>query len=321
MTDTESLIRDALLRQAERTPPPGSVLAALHRPRRSRKPLFLALATAATAAAVTVAVTAIPNPAAENASPGAAQSEVPTEKPATTSAPAGPVGQTVSLEYAASWVPEGLFETSRSFSEGRIQRIWAKNHGMTGGSVVFEVSPPGEKLPEGESTTFNGGPAVRTEESLHWQLAGRTLSVRVQGLGDPEAVARRFAESVRPDPARYTAPLRVEGMTTLNYLVKAADDWSIGTVLDPGGRKYSVMLATKKVTPLWPVTTTTPVKALGHDAVYEDGRYSSLTVTLAPDRLLSIGTLKDDHVPAEELAAVLQQVIFEQDPDMSWVGR
>ncbi|GAA0240653.1 hypothetical protein GCM10010492_44760 [Saccharothrix mutabilis subsp. mutabilis] len=321
MTDTESLIRDALLRQAERTPPPGGVLAALHRPRRSRKPLFLALATAATATAVAVAVTAIPRPALDQASPGAASSEVPTnDKPVMTTTSPAPVGDTASLGYSVSWVPEGVTERQRNFGAYGVQRLWGENSGLTGKSVTFDVQADGE-LPGTATDPVHGAPASLTEDTLHWRLGGKLLSVQIKGVPDVPAALRRFAESVRPDPTTFTPPVRAEGLTIWGCLVRDSGDWSVGGVVERGEQKYSVGLATAKTPPLWEVTTTTQLTVMGHPAVYEDGRYSSLTVTLAPDRLLGISTLKDVHVPAEELAAVLETVRYELNPDMSWIGR
>ncbi|XVV02924.1 hypothetical protein ACQPW3_37130 [Actinosynnema sp. CA-248983] len=317
MTDTESLIRDALLRQAERTPPPGGVLAALRRPRRSRKPLFLALATAATATAVAVAVTAIPKPAATaDAPPGQSANE--TTVPTTTS-PA-PGGDTASLGYSVSWVPDGVTERARNFGDYGVQRLWGENHGQPGKSVAFNVQADGE-LPGTATDPVNGAPASLTEDSIHWRLGGKLLSAEIKGVPDQQDALRRFAESVRPDPTTFTRPVRADGLAIWGYLVRDSGDWSVGGVVERGEEKYSVSLATSKTPPLWTVTTTTQLTVMGHPAVYEDGRYSSLTVTLAPDRLLSISTLKDVHVPAEELAAVLEKVEYELNPDMSWVGR
>ncbi|CAL9332998.1 hypothetical protein SUDANB95_00109 [Actinosynnema sp. ALI-1.44] len=315
MTDTESLIRDALLRQAERTPPPGGVLAALHRPRRSRKPLFLALATAATATAVAVAVTAIPRPAVTADAP-AGQSVVETPAPTTSAAP----DATLSLEFSVSWVPEGLTERHRSFSEAGVQRMWGKTMGLAGQSVRFLVAPGGE-LPGTATDPVNGAPASLTENAMHWRVGGRVLSADIQGVPDVQTALRRFAESVRPDPTRFAPPLRGEGLSSLNYLVKDTGDWSIGGVVERGDKKYSLGLDSAKTPVPWPITTTTQHTVLGHPAVYEDGRYSSLTVTLAPQRLLAVSTLKDVHAPVEELAAVLEEVEYELNPDMSWIGR
>lgn len=316
-TDTESLIRDALLRQAERTPPPGGVLAALRRPRRSRKPLFLALATAATATAVAVAVTAIPRTTVTADAPVAGQSSKETPVPTTTSA--APDG-TLSLEFSVSWVPDGLTERHRTFTGTGIQRMWGETMGLSGKSVRFEVRPD-DALPGTATDPVNGAPASLTEHTIHWKLGGRLLSADIQGVADGPAALRRFAENVRPDPTRFTPPVRAEGLTSLNYLVMDSGDWTVGGVVEDGGKKYSVGLATKNTDALWPITTTTQHTVLGHPAVYEDGRYSSLTVTLAPQRLLGVSTLKDVHVPAEELAAVLEKVEYELNPDMSWVGR
>lgn len=318
MTDTESLIRDALLRQAERTPPPGGVLVALRRPRRSRKPLFLALATAATATAVTVAVTAIPRPAVTADAPVAGQSskEAPPPLSTTNAAPDG----TISLEFSVGWAPEGLIERTRYLGPTGSQRMWGENLGLTGESIRFEVAPDGA-LPGTATDPVNGAPASLTEHKIHWRLGGRLLAAEIQGVPDEQVALRRFAESVRPDPARFTPPLRAEGLTGVNYLVKDSGGWSISGVVELGPKKYSVGLDTAKTPSPWPITTTTPTTFQGHPAVYEDGRYSTLTVTLAPDRLLVVSTFKDVHESAEELAAVLEKVRYEVDPDMSWVGR
>lgn len=315
MTDTESLIRDALLRQAERTPPPGGVLAALHRPRRSRKPLFLALATAATATAVAVAVTAIPRPAVTADAPAAEQSTTQTQATTTTNP-----GKTVSLEFSVSWIPDGVTERQRNFSDHGVQRLWGDNAGLTGRTVNFLVQPDGDLI--GRPTDpVNGAPATLTDQGLYWRVGDRLLSVEMKDVPDRQAALRRFAESVRPDPTRFPPPVRAEGLTTWGYRAQDADDWTVGGVIEVGDKKYSIGLATKGTPSLWPITTTTPLTFQGYPAVYEDGRSSGLTVTLAPKRLLGIGTLKDVHAPAEELAAVLEKVEYELNPDMSWIGR
>ncbi|MFI9816628.1 hypothetical protein [Saccharothrix variisporea] len=336
MTDTESLIRDALLRQAERTPPPGGVLAALRRPRRSRKPLLLALATAATATAVAVAVTAIPRPTVTADAPVAGQSSTQqtpapttTTSPATTTSPSNTTSPadttspapdgTLSLEFSVGWVPEGLTERHRAFTETGIQRMWGTTASVTGQSVRFQVAPDGA-LPGTATDPVNGAPASLTEHTIHWRLGGRLLSADIQGVPDGQAALRRFAESVRPDPTRFTAPVRAKDLQSLNYLVQDSGDWTVGGVVVTGEKKYSIGLATSKTAELSPVTTSTELTAMGRPAVYEDGRYSSLTVTLAPQRLLFVSTLKDVHAPAEELIAVLEKVQFVANPDMSWVG-
>ncbi|QFZ23144.1 hypothetical protein [Saccharothrix syringae] len=319
MNDTEKLLTEALRLRAERTPPPGPVLAALHRPRRTRKPLLLVLATAATAAAVVVTVTTVARPAAEPAPPAAS---IPT-----TAVDPGPAVPTVPLEYRPSWVPDGFVEWQRSYASYGSERHYhrpgadeplAAQIGFsvrTGDTAQLAATMAGA-APE-DRTTILGAPGFYAGDQLYWQVReDRFLSVTTQGVPDARTVARRFAEHVEPDDRRVRVPLSFAGSTAFTTSELGDPGWSTRVDAEHRGRRYIVALTT--MTPA--KTGEREVTARGRTAWYTETPAGSLSVPMGPGLRLTVSGWDADRGPASagELVEVADLVVVDPEPQARW---
>ncbi|GGP69499.1 hypothetical protein [Saccharothrix coeruleofusca] len=318
----EDRVREALLRQAERTPPAGPVLAALHRPRRDRKPLLLALATATAAVAAIVATAVVSRPVATPP----AGSTAPTAVSTAVTTTSGPPLPEVALTHSPGWVPEGYYEFERSYEAGGLFRRWAPRAGGIE-VLTFRVAPATPQSPEAvvlanaapqDRTTVNGRPAVFTGDSsgLLWQPdASWYVSLSWQGVVDFRASATRVAESVRPDATKVRAPLSLDGSGYFTFTT-AGGAWSAQVTTTRGGAGYTLALTTGDGGSGTPTT----VRARGRDAVHRETEWGYLAVPLAPDRYLVV-TGHNRRASVEELVEVADAALVDPHPDLSWLGR
>ncbi|MEV0678179.1 hypothetical protein AB0I60_16855 [Actinosynnema sp. NPDC050436] len=177
--------------------------------------------------------------------------------------------------------------------------------------------------PQAARTDVNGAPAyVDAEGVLFWQVGpDRVLSVVADDVPDPAGVARRVAESVRPDPARTPVPLSLGGSTDVSVEVEPQGDWFASAVGAVGGVRYGLGLHTRDPPADRPGR---PVTALGRDAVYREFADGVLTVPPASGRFLSVG-VDTSHAnrgtaTAEVLTSVAEHVRFDPDPRFDWLS-
>ncbi|WP_433265158.1 hypothetical protein ACQPZF_37130 [Actinosynnema sp. CS-041913] len=306
--NTEDLIRDALRRQADLAPPPGPVLAALHRPR--RKPLFLVVATAVTAAVVAIAATALPRPSAD-VSVGRVDRITP---------PGANARTWVGLEYQPTWLPDGFTERWRSYIGGSWTRNWQR--GSDGAaSLRFSVTKSDLDALDASTTrtTVNGAPGYYSHNGLHWQVKpDRMLSVWLGDGADSRETLRRVAESVRPDLTLVVVPVSFKGSTDFSIDAVSPDDWTAMVEVPSGDAQYLIRLHSVDRAGGAPRAVT----ALGREAAYWEERGGVLTIMLAAGRYLSVGGGKLSQVASvEELVEAAGLVKFEQYPDLGWIGR
>ncbi|AUS78217.1 hypothetical protein C1701_07370 [Actinoalloteichus sp. AHMU CJ021] len=241
-SDHERLIREALLRQADAGPEPAEVLAGLERAgerrRRRRRGTLLVAAATVTTIAVPVAVLAL---ADGERGPGvvAAPDTPPSEEPPDTEF----LGETASLGYGPTWVPEGFLEYRRTFEstpppepvEGEGPTEWSHTRSWTSGPVeeaavtaptvtvwVLKYENPQtnhnlDDLPEvqlDDTTTAHVNEDQRGYRSrLSWFPAPDVLVVvTASSIEDSFRVATDVARSVRADVhVEFPMPLELDG--------------------------------------------------------------------------------------------------------------
>lgn len=335
MTDTESLIRDALRLRADQAPPEGAVLAALRRPGRSRKPVFLAV-TAATAVAVAVVATTIGRPVAETP-PGDRSTTVLTT--ATTPATVTPIG----LEHSPTWLPDGFVETRRWFGDDvSTLRDWTGRPASAGfppprANLVIKQAEAQERDveqriaggPAADRVMVNGAPGLFSNDTSGPDESNGTLSftpapdvyavLSLYATPDVRATLLRIAESVRPDPTAVRPPLSVGGSSP--YLVEVTDKgWMAQVTGQVDGVAYLAVLgpAPRGQSKSGFQEQPRPVTARGLPAEY---LVSSLTVRLRPDLYLTVKALDQGVASAEEMIAAAEAVVVDPDPDVAWAVR
>lgn len=318
------LIREALERQAERTPDPHAVLRALptRTAQHARRQRTLQVAAVTTVAVAAVAVT----PALvlnRHEEPGsAASSEI---QPA-----AGPQ-YTIPLRYRPTWLPPGLNEatsgmstqegfegTSRSYTRGdgdprradvasltmsvtpyRGDGERAKTLRRSTDGRFSDVDPPPERVDvNGTAGTYqvHGGPGGFGE--LRWRpttdteitLSQNELGLDQNELGLGKATLLRIARSVVPDTGTRTVPLTVgwwpNRLSTTGVRVSGADRSPMANI-DAGAVSVTVGKQANKHTPAGGETLT----VAGHPARWVDIPKDGLTylvVQLGPERVLTV---------------------------------
>lgn len=319
MNDTEKLIAEALRLRAESTPPPGPVLAALHRPRRARKPLFLVLATAGTVAAAVVAVTTVARPPVAEQAPPAVP--IPTAE----RADPAPTVRTVALEYNPTWLPEGFTQWQRSNashgSERSYQRAGAPN--SVASLIGFRVHRDAvDALAASMETaldrvTVAGAPGFFSGDGLYWRVgADRFLSVTVQEVPDARTTALRVAESVRPDDRVVRVPVSFGGSTDFTISDMGADNWSAQGTAKHEGRDYVVSLSTAP----YLANAAREMTVRGRPARYYQVSGGLLNVDLGAGRHLGVSNSSPVHgvAPPEALAEVAELVVVDPEPQADW---
>jgi hypothetical protein len=313
VTGTEELIRAALRRQAERTPPAGPVLAALNRPRRSRRPLLLVLAAGTAAAVIAVVTTTIDRPVAET-------------PPATSVAPTldesgVPV---VTLEYSPTWVPEGYGEETREFTDRGVQRSWIRGDPkQVNPSFFFYVEDAATgagsvgRAADGDRVVISGAPGAFSGDDLVWQVSPtRVLRLSPRYMPDARATVQRIAESVRPDQRPITVPLTSDGSAYFAITGSRSTGWNVATTGRFEGRQVMLGLGTRD----WPQELTpVEVTALGREARYAEAHGGILRVEVGPRLYLSVSGRDVEPASAEFLARVAEQVAYQADVDVSWL--
>ncbi|MEU4740072.1 hypothetical protein AB0G02_06330 [Actinosynnema sp. NPDC023658] len=335
---TETLITDALHRRAERTPPPGAVLAALHRPRRTRKPLLLVLATAgATAAAAALVVATVNGPTAGQAPPA--------RQLGTTSAPEPVLAADVptrALEYRPGVVLDGYTERERVIGPWGTARLYAPGSTEPGSPLVRfgvltaiagDVGPKVENAPVGDRTTVGGAVAAWFGDSLYWNAApGHVLSVSLEGVTgvDARAEVRRIADSVVPDTTSMRIPFSLNQYPYVEVKGSGAADWTIAGTSDLDDVRYGAELLRTADAP----AGSTPTTVGGKPAHYTADGFGLLAVQLAPTLQVRVkpdefktpdGTplppgLETRHAPVEVLARVAEALVVDTNPDVAWIG-
>ncbi|GAA1302971.1 hypothetical protein [Saccharothrix xinjiangensis] len=320
MNDTEKLVAEALRLRAERTPPPGPVLAALHRPRRSRKPLLLVLATAGTVAAAVVAVTTVARPpVAEEAPPAIPITTTVAEDP-------GPAVRTVPLEYSPTWLPDGFTEWRRGNtphgSDRSYQRVEAE--GSVAPQIDFSVH--GDDIAtraasleaSADQVAVAGAPGYFVGGDLHWRVReDRFLVVTTQGVPDARATALRVAESVRPDGRAIRVPVSFGDSTVFSITDRGDGGWSAHGTATHGGHDYLVSLSTAP----YLANAAREVTARGRPAqYYEEISGGLLNVDLGAGRHLGVSNTGSSSrlAPPEALVEVAELVVVDPEPQVKW---
>lgn len=342
MNDTESLITDALRLRAEQAPPEGNVLAALYRPRRSRKPLFLAITAATAAAAVAVVTTTVGRPSADVRVGGQVATTT-----AATSAQAGPKG-TLTRGSSPTWLPEDFVERSRVIEPGsHTERHWALR-GNAGQSTHPMLTFHIEHTEEGKGrlrdeivnavpadrVTVNGMPAVvidAIEESdevpdvkLVFQPDGSESYawILLRNMPDARAAALRIAQSVRPDVVPQRVPLSVGDSKVYSVTADEQGDWIASADGTIDGVGYSATLRNTRATALkgdYGVAPQ-PVTARGLPAEYLGTGNGYLTIQLNPNAFLLVAGEGPETTPVGKLVAAAEAIVVDPNPDVSWAG-
>ncbi|ONI83656.1 hypothetical protein ALI22I_34880 [Saccharothrix sp. ALI-22-I] len=352
--DTERLIRDALQLRAEQAPPEGNVLAALYRPKRSRKPLFLAITAATAAAAVAVVATTVGRPSAE-APPAGQSTTIPT-----TSAPASTTTtQNGTFRYSPTWLPDGQTERNRYVgADGGVQRVWKHRSKQVDASTfeMFVVLTPGEmqerlrqelaNAPAADRVTINGTPAViRDPSAVMAPKSGDTrppsqpdgtppdaevilnpepglyLSLTLWNEPDARAFALRIAESLRPDTTPLRAPVSVGDAVAYQARADGNGGWLVSTSGEIGGVGYGANLSTYIDPPIGnPGVAPVAVTARGVPAEYLGQLNGYLRVDLGPQLHLLVVGSGPGTASVEALIAAAEAIEIEPNPDMSWTA-
>ncbi|WP_367135429.1 hypothetical protein [Saccharothrix sp. HUAS TT1] len=351
--DTEDLIEDALRLRADQAPPEGAVLAALHRPRKSRKPVFLAVAAATAAVAVAVVATTIGRPSA-GAPPAGPGSVLPTTSPdasPTTAASFDPF----TLGYSPSWLPDGLTERNRFVdATGGVQRVWKHDGGQVVAPSLELVVPKDAEAQEllhrqvrdaaaADQVVINGRTAlVADPATLVTPLPGDTrepgapdgtppdtrvvlnpepgryLQFTLSNTADARAEAIRIAESMRPDPTSLRGPVSVGGEVAHQAGVNGLG-WHVSTTGVVGGVTYGANLSSYVDEPIGnPGVAPVAVTARGASAEYLGERGGYLRVDLGPDLHLLVFGPGPGTTSAQDLVAVAEAVVLDPDPGLPW---
>jgi hypothetical protein len=340
--DTEDLIRDALRTRAEQTPPPGHVLAALRRPRRSRKPLFLAVTAATAVAAVAVVATTVGRPAAE-APPAGQGTTLPTTTTKTTAT--APTAATT-LGYSPTWVPDGMVERTRWFDPAQqTQRGWRPlvPSGQSGTPMLDLRIPYDDSAKQvlrneivnatGDASVMIGGkPASITDPAEDTTLPdarvvlnpepGTYVELTLLNAPDVRATALRVAESLRPDPAPVRPPLSIGGSVAFEASADGTGDWGVSVTGELGGVGYSATLNTKVPVALkgGPGVAPVPVTARGVTGEYIGEQNGYLRLTLGPRRHLLVAGNGPGTASAEALIAAAEALVIDPNPDVAWAN-
>ncbi|MFT7841334.1 hypothetical protein Q5530_34810 [Saccharothrix sp. BKS2] len=318
MNDTEKLVAEALRLRAERTPPPGPVLAALRRPRRDRRPLFLVLATAGTVAAAVVAVTTVTGPPAAEQAPPAVS--IPT-----TAVDPGPVVPTVPLEYSPTWLPDGFTEwqrgTSPHGSERSYQRTGAPDSvaSLIGFSVRRDdiATRTASLEASADRVAIHGAPGYFVGGDLHWRVReDRFLVVTTQAVPDARATALRVAESVQPDDRVVRVPVSVDGSTDFTVSALGEEGWTAYVNATQDGHRYLVSLSTSP----YLANTVREVTARDRPAQYYEVSGGLLNVDLGGGRYLGVSNSAPTGplAPPEVLVGIAGRVVVDPRPQVRW---
>ncbi|MFD0202074.1 MULTISPECIES: hypothetical protein [Saccharothrix] len=353
--DTEDLIRDALRARAERTPPAGHVLAALHRPRKSRKPLFLAVTAATAAAAVAVVATTVGRPSAE--APPAAGGTLQTTSTTTTkpTAAAAAALDPGTLGYSPSWLVDGLTERNRFVDgTGAIQRVWKHSSEQLHTPSLTWLVPKDvarqEELrqqiagaPAADQVTINGSPALVVDPAktvtprsgepetpatpdgtppdarvVFSPGPGHYVELVLSNAPQARADAIRIAESTRPDPTALGGPVSVGGALAYQARVNSRG-WHVSTNGQIGGVTYGANLSSFVDDPIGnPSVTPVPVTARGASAEYLGQMVGYLRVDLRPDLHLLVYGPGPGTASAQELIAAAEALTVDVNATGPW---
>ncbi|MFJ6671917.1 hypothetical protein ACIQMJ_12485 [Actinosynnema sp. NPDC091369] len=335
---TEALITDALHHRAERTPPPGPVLAVLNRPRRARKPLLLVLAAAGTTAAAAALVVATVNGPTVGQAP-------PAQQLATTSAPAPVLVADVptrAFDYRPEAMLDGYTERERVIAPWGVARIYAPGATDPGKplvrfavltSIAEYVGPKVADAPVGDRTTVGGAQAAWFGDNLYWiATPDRVLSVSLENVTgvDVRAQVRRIADSVTADTTSMRIPFSLNEYPYVEVKGSSATDWTISGTSDVDGVRYDVQLLRTAEAP----ANSTPTTVDGRPAHYTADGFGLLAVQLAPDFQVRVKPnefdprkgqpvppgLETKHAPVETLARVAAALAVDTNPDVAWIG-
>ncbi|TQM82864.1 hypothetical protein FHX81_5275 [Saccharothrix saharensis] len=334
---TETLITDALHHRAERTPPPGPVLAALHRPRRARKPMLVALTAAGTVAAAAALVVATV--------PGSTVGQAPPAQQLSTTAEPTPVPvadvPTRALDYRPAVMLDGYAERGRVIGPWGTSRLYAPGATDPGSplvrfgvltSIAGDVGPKVENAPVGDRTTVGGAPAAWFGDNLYWNVApGRVLSIGLENVTgvDVRAEVRRIADSVTADTASMRIPFSLNEYPYVEVTGSSATDWAIAGTSDVDNVRYAVELLRTAEAP----ANSTPTTVDGKPAHYSADGFGLLAVQLAPNLQVRVKPseydpgkgpvppgLETEHASVEVLTAVAAALAVDINPDVAWIG-
>lgn len=303
MNDTEQLIKEALGKQAERTPHPGPTLNALRRKhKRQRNSIFL-IATAGMAAVVLIFAGVI---ASDRYAPPNSNDAAAVLMPDKSGG--------VALKYAPHWLPDGFVEGARRISGGHVTRTWvpsdAPENAVDGGGPTVSVGSSAN-YPD---TAGWQDVAVRGLEG-HVRVDGQTatvawkaqdaLVVSVRGVGEVRETALRVADAVRADAKLVHQPaFRLNGEPAAEMGGTGPADW-VARADTP---------ARVQVSPRTPQLdgSQTPITVRGKQGFLRSG---DVVVQDGDVWIIATGDL-----PVGELVAAVNEVELVQ-TDTSWVRK
>ncbi|KAA2260991.1 hypothetical protein F0L68_19575 [Solihabitans fulvus] len=228
--ETETLISDTLVRQADRAPHPQTVLNRLYEPTASvprQRRMLLVAAAAVAAVAVGASTMLLHGSGGDSRAPEVGVGAAPSASAGAPSSAAKPAAAGIALKYKAGWLPEGYVEKYReSWLDNSDQnRTWVKGKGFGGsrgsrdddaathinmelitaknGSAAFIQSE--SQYPTVVKTTVKGKPAYfqplgDNAIQLTWAASdSQVLQLTLAAVPDLQATATRIAESVVAD--------------------------------------------------------------------------------------------------------------------------
>jgi hypothetical protein len=344
MTDkTETLVREALQRQADRAPSAAALLTRLQarQPRRGPNRLVLAGLTAGIVAVLAVGAVLV-------AGPGGAGDQTP---PA-----AAPPAHGVLMKWEPHWLPAGMTEKTRMLAPNGTTRIWSDTPvdqtGNTQGPRVWidesrletNHSTPSDRTAEGSNNSGSIPGMTQTKVSINgmtgdlaWTPRTRdalvtwypqpdlAVTARVMGLEHGDDIALRVARSTRPDgTARFSSlisfpnlpknwgpgsSVRIYGNSPREAQTEVTMSRAIPGDPNGGMVLYAFTLLAGKPIP-------TPVDGASEPTVLITPA-PGLTVALRPDLMPSHNPEIDNKA---DVARIGKLVHVEHHVDLSWIG-
>lgn len=223
----------------------------------------------------------------------------------TEAAAAGHVGEAVAvLRYQPSWLPDGAYESGRSFAgQGSLARTWHLPGGEGGRQRSATLSSVDQApLPaEGRTVDINGVTGKLVKDHLMTFVAwipepGRRLSVSILATGDVTETVLRIARSVKPDGnAEFEWPLSFEWlpqqMRPSGFTISGSNprDVDVSATADPSPPSEEQEAIWVDIGSLAELPDGEPVTVRGKQGVFMPGDSSSeIDVELEPGRWLRV---------------------------------
>jgi hypothetical protein len=344
--NSEEMIKHAFEQQAGRAGDHRAVLAEVTRRTSARRrggALGITLITAGVAAAVVTPVVLFSGGAQPTTTDPAASAQI----PATSTAEL----RTSLLTYQPTWLPDGLVETGRHFTEDMtFSRTWCTPGAPEGGGntpkIDFAITkqaalPQRDNFPAGiENIDINGKPGHILGQNhakpefpqalVEWMVApGHLATISVDGMQNVDEIALRMARSVQNDakvpfvrsiafgwlPSNMT-----QGMFSVRG-TSPSDVWILAdTEMDKQSRatqkRVSVQIDRDK-----PGDNGTPTTVRGKQGIYipstEHPGYGEIWVPLGDDKWLEVS----GELSQADLIKVADTLVISDKAEFPWIGR